>query len=491
MDKNLNKKDPIINSKNTTPSKNYSSNNKFDFLKGGNFNNLSKLNLNTNNSNIEKSLNKSRDKDSHLGDNYITINKNYNPMFENKKENFHQTSNNLNNNGIDDNLNSLKLTNTNKFHSEENFIFEKNDKYLDKSYDRKLEFNYDYNKEVNKRNYRTDNNEESFTKFNAISELNNKNFDKKNSYRENNQDNIYQNFGKRDNYSRTDNTELDDKYTPIYIKNFEDNKPYKQKNNDLEYKEKPRESFKNNCDFSDREQNKKEIKEKEKFKNKHDKDINSIENKEKDRSCILKNYDNISEDSKYRENRDDSHNRNSNYNKYSKYDKYENFDREKNEAFGKETRGFDSSRNSRREDENNIEPEKYKFMSLEKKNETSQNENLQEENRRLLNLNTSLTLKNKNFENDLNNYLDKYKKLEYEVESSNEKLGEMENHYLSMLKEKDETISTLNCKITQLEKKDVKNINIRIALFKNLKLFFLNNLKFLKMAEEIKKEYNL
>jgi len=449
----LKKKDTTIDLKDTIPLKSDSSNNKFDFLKEGNFK-----------TNHEKSMNKSND-------------------------NFNENKNNFNNNSIDENYNTLKLINRNNFYLEDNLKFESNNKQEDKSYDKKLEFNYNYKKEAKIKNYLTDNKEESSTKFNSLSELKNKNFDRKISLRDDDSERLQNKFSKKDNYISADNSNLIHKVSHKYSKNFEDDKRYNKENDDNIHLDNYREVSKYNYDISDNKIHKSEIKDIDTFKNKYEKDLNLKGNRDKDTSYISKNYDILSEDSNHREKRDNSYRKDNNYN--NKYFKYESLNREKKEAIDRQPpkpKWYDSSHNSIRDGECNIE-EKFKFKSLVKKNETTQSDDLLEENRRLLNLNTSLTLKCKNLENELNNYFEKFKKLESEMEISNEKLSEMENHYLSIIKEKDETISSLNSNITQLEKEDVKNINIKIALFKNLKLFLLNNLKFLKISEEIKKEY--
>ncbi len=196
--------------------------------------------------------------------------------------------------------------------------------------------------------------------------------------------------------------------------------------------------------------------------------------------------------------------KNSNFN-YQKNEEFPHGKNQQNEKGFAKKADNDSFRTSSNEKIDANEYEKYKFKSLEKKmekfNETDFNrknkyniedtdnyDGLYEENRKLININTSLTLKNKNLECEIKKYEDKYKKIEGEAEFANDKLNDVENHYLKILKEKDENIFSLNKRISQLEKEDVKNINLRIALFKNLKLFFLNNLKYLKLSDETKKE---
>lgn len=196
-------------------------------------------------------------------------------------------------------------------------------------------------------------------------------------------------------------------------------------------------------------------------------------------------------------NYDNKNNPGSRYGKYSKYSDYDTFNnrrdnKEKNISFVSGNISVDTSRISK-EGKYEFEVDKYKYKSLSRtnnidhrnKSQKNADDDICEENESLINKISSLKLKLKNLEISLQDSEEKNKNLEIEIE----KFNDMDNHYLSIIREKDENISNLNRKIAQLEKEDVKNINFKISVFKNLKLFFLNNIKNLKISEDVMQRY--
>jgi len=154
------------------------------------------------------------------------------------------------------------------------------------------------------------------------------------------------------------------------------------------------------------------------------------------------------------------------------------------------------SSNSHREDENfNIKNYKLKNLGnkankIEKNNLKSDDihEKLYEENRKLLNENEDLNLKNRDLELNIKNFEEKYKTLENEIESSNEKINDIENHYLKVIKTKEDIIYNLNKKFSKFEKEEIQSINLKNNLLRYLQQFFLDYLQYLKISEELTKE---
>jgi len=432
-------------------------------------------------------LNRSKENDQENNDNLIKIKRNYN-VHKEKDNNLNETSNNFGYKNNDNNFGSKKFNNkTNE--SDNTFRYQETDQDYNKNndYEKKLQYNYDFKKDR----------DEKSNKFNFLSELKDNFIDKKKTLDEDNNKfkDLHENNKKEHVVGKKEVNII-----PKSIKKDLDEDSFNQDyNNKLTNEKFGRCNDKKRTNYEDSFENKQRIDDDNKnifkydYYNKKNDEFNNIRDKP-NKNKNYKNYDEKSDNSSCVDNKEDTNSKTNQYSKYSNYDKYEDYNKDKNEINDRDyakTGGFNSTRLSRMDIGSN-DIEKYKFKSLEKRieknDENFDDENLIEENRKLINNNTSLNLRIKNLEVELGNTDKKYKKLESEMELAKEKLNDMENHYINILKEKDENLYDLKKRNSLLEKEDVKNINMRISLFKNLKIFFLTHMKYLKMPDDIKKE---